>query len=56
MELQKLFCITMNKRTRQVSFHLKARVLKLEGLTPEQLWKKGNIDWPKPRVNVSKLK
>jgi len=56
MRLKDLFCFTTNKKTHQVSLHLKAKVLKMEGLTPEQLWKNGKIGWPKPIKPVSKLK
>ena len=56
MKLQKLFCATWNKKTNQMSLHLRAEVLKMEGLTPQQLWMNGKIDWPVPTKPVTKLK
>jgi len=49
MKLKDLFCVTQNKKTNQISLHLKSKILKKNGLTTRQL-----LDWPIPKTKFYK--
>ncbi len=51
-KLNRLFCVTINKKTHQESWHLRLKALRESGLTSKQLLE---MVLPAPRIKVTKL-
>jgi len=52
MKLKNLFCVTVNKKTHQVSWHMKLKEVRRKGLTSKQLLE---MVLPEPTKPVTKL-
>ena len=53
MKLKDIFCFTTNKKTHQISGHLRLKEIRKRGLTPRQLLE---MSIPEPTKPVTKLK